>query len=436
MGDIYLGKQGTIGLGMGDDLNTVVTPTRLISYSTSGFNRFNPKDRFPNRKGRPTTSGRPYRPRSMSDMTQVPLGGQLDLNDFIMVLLAAVDGNPTIAKVPELEESYDWVWMPDGRAIPPTKFATMQWREQDASETAQVKTFQAHKGMCQSFSLSAQGVTMASFQAQFQLGIRQLLAAPTSGLPSEELIPVPVKRTTMSIYDSWDEMVAAVPEATDSLQYSVGYQAGLKPLQRRDGVMDYGRAESDMRGLTMGMMIYNEHGTNALAAIEDDHRDEDTLRFVKMRFASNDAIETRSHWVITRRSATAITARPTAGSITGTTLTPPTGYSLAKPTGSDQLYVVDAYEDDSGNPQYSLPRAVEDTDTVGYQGVVDITYILEVGMAADHTDQSLQQRGQTTDGDFSSLGMNFELATDIEENREVYFRIRTAKTTIDDYLDP
>ena len=441
--NINLGKQTTLGLGLGNTLNTVVPPTRLLSYTTSGFNRFNPKDRFQGRKGRPSASGIGYKPRSMSDMTQVPIGGQMDLNDIIAILNTSVDGDPAINAIAELEDAYLWEWEPPGRVIPPTQYATMEWREQDAAETAGFKVFRAHKGICQSFNITSQGIAMAALQAQYQLGAREKLTALTTKaggdpLEDEDLITAPVKLSMMRLFDSWDEMVAGVPQPTDSLQYSIGYTSGIKPLQRRDGVFDYMRAESDMRGMNYGLMLYNENGTNNLADLEDYHRDEDHQRFIKMRFMSEDAIESRKHWIVAHRSLTRIAARPAIGvaAITGDTLTPPTSWELSDPTGTDQLYLMDVYELANGSPAFGLPYDADEADPIGFQGTVGVPYYIDVGMAAYHTDQSIQQRGQTTDGDFTSLSLNLTLSLDEEEDREVYFALRTDKSQLSDYTSP
>ena len=433
----YVGKQTTMALGLGATLATMTTPTKLLLHDTQNFNRINPKARFQQRKGRPAAGGQTFAPQSVSDHTTSALGGEMDLNDILLPLLTGVSGAPTIAVATGLENTMHWTFAPDSRTIPAIQFATMQWRQQDTSATAQTRTLQAHKGFCQNFNITAQGVGLVSANANYMLGSQYDVTTPTDLDAHDDTLAAPVKLSAFGVWDSWDAMVAGEPAATNTIGYNTAYTTGHKALTRNDGVLDYLRTESDMRGMTMGMSIYDEHGTSQLQEVENNHREENELRFVKMRFKSLDTIETTEKWRIFRESANVLTT-VSGGAISGTTLTPPTDWTLNRPASpSDPVYTVEVFEHSDGDPHYG-PITIDTADATlfpaGYLGEIGQPFYLDVGMAAYHTDDSLQTRGQVTDGDFHILNMNYTLATDEEEEQDIFFRLQTNLANVNAYL--
>ena len=424
----YLGKQTTMAVGIGPNLATAITPTKILLHDTQNFVRVNPKARFAQRKGRPAAGGQAFAPQTVSDHTTASLGGEMDLNDILLPLITGVSSAPVIATASGLENTMWWTFQPDSRTIPQPMYATMQWRQQDASPTPQTRTLQAHKGFCQNFNITAQGVGLVTANANYMLGTQSDVTTPTDLDAHDDTVVAPIKLSAFGVWDSWDAMVAGEPRATNTIGYNIAYTTGHKALTRNDGVFDYLRIESDMRAMTMGMSIYDEHGVSQLQEVENNHREDNNLRYVKMRFKSLDAIETTESWRIFRESASVLTT-VSGGSISGTTLTPPTDWVLTRPASpSDPVYTVQVYEHSDGDPHYG-PITIDTTDAAlqpaGYLGEIDAPFYLDVGMAAWHTDDSLQTRGQVTDGDFHVLNMNYTLATDEEEEADIFFRLQT-----------
>lgn len=288
----------TVQAAIDSGIDPATTPTRVMKANEWTAERqdsyYTPKTK----RARPSLYGSSFKKVLASDMTMISATDDLDANEVILPLMTGVDGTPELKEPTDNTDARVWTWEPNIASAPDIYYGSFEYIERDADQPNGSITYAAHKGICTTFNIAG-GTDVVGLNASYQCGRRSPKSDFTASLSAAEFIGFPSKLTTIAIFDTYAEMVAASYDAAAGLgtsplaasyvkECSFDLTTGRMPQMRKHGVFDYDKAiAKDVTG-SITTTVATTTETADLVKAEEAKKTE--FRYVLLRFISDEKI--------------------------------------------------------------------------------------------------------------------------------------------------